>query len=156
MNSIRKLLFLVFLSICILWQSFWEEKSWSSFWNSPTSVLDKVAESVNKDKIQDNAINDISNIQWQYASEYKIANTLDAIRLQINPYIQRIMYLWLSWAVILVIYNGLLMVTNSLHGAWEFWAVQKRLMNIWIGVWILSWFYIIIQFGLSLILYILE
>jgi 5-hydroxyisourate hydrolase-like protein (transthyretin family) len=73
---------------------------------NPMQMLDNFANKVNKDdRIQDTALNDTSNIQGQYASEFKIANTLDSIRIQIAPYIQRTMYIGLSLAVLGIIYN---------------------------------------------------
>lgn len=132
------------------------DTSRSNLWNTPTTVLDRVAERVNRDRIQENALNDTSNTQWQYASEYKITNTLDALRVQITPYIQWTMFIGLSLAVILLIYNGFLMVTNWLHGEWDTSKVKTRIMNIIIGVVLLTWFYIIIQVGLAAIEYILQ
>ncbi len=127
-----------------------------SLWSNPTVVLDRFASRVNTEKIQDNALNDTSNIQWQYSTEYKISNTLDAIRNQITPYIQRTMYIGLAIAVILIIYNGLLMVTNSLHDQWDLEKIKWRLKNILIWVGILTWFYVIIQLSLAIIDYILQ
>lgn len=132
------------------------DTSRSNLWNTPSTVLDRVAERVNRDRIQENALNDTSNTQWQYASEYKITNTLDALRVQITPYIQWTMFIGLSLAVMLLIYNGFLMVTNWLHGEWDTSKVKTRIMNIIIGVVLLTWFYIIIQVGLAAIEYILQ
>jgi hypothetical protein len=57
-------------------------------------VLDNFGWAVNDgNRIQDNALKDITDKQGQYASEYKFANTLDSIRIQIAPYIQWTMYL---------------------------------------------------------------
>lgn len=125
-------------------------------WN-PMQMLDNFAWKVNKDdRIQDTALNDISNIQWKYASEYKITNTLDSIRIQIAPYIQRTMYIGLSIAVLWVIYNWFLMVTNSLHWNWDLEKVKGRMTNIAIWVWLLTWFYVIIQIILAIISYLLN
>ncbi len=124
---------------------------------NPMQMLDNFANKVNKeDRIQDNTLNDITNIQWQYASEYKFANTLDSIRMQIAPYIQRTMYIGLSMAVLGIIYNGFLMVTNSIHGNWTSDKVKSRIINISIGVWLLTWFYVIIQLLLATISYVLQ
>lgn len=124
---------------------------------NPMQMLDNFAYEVNEwDRIQDTVVNDISNIQWQYASEYKIANTLDSIRMQIAPYIQRTMYIGLSLAVLAIIYNGFLMVTNSIHGNGTWEKVKSRIINICIGVWLLTWFYVVIQLLLATISYVLQ
>ena len=131
----------------------------SSYWSTPLTILDGVATRVNSSsngRIQDNALNDITSLQWQYASEYKITNTLDALRVQITPYLQWIMYIGLSIAVILIIYNGFLMVTDGLHGSGNFEATKKRLKNIALGVWLLTGFYVIITLILAIVSYILQ
>lgn len=144
------------IAINSLQDSFANSSSWVNFWSSPITVLDNFANRVNEDqRVQDNQLNDISNIQWQYASEYKITNTLDSIRIQIAPYIQWIMYMGLSVAVILIIYNGLLMVTNGVHDQWSVDKLKTRMLNIAVGVGILTWFYLILQLALALISYLL-
>jgi hypothetical protein len=98
-------------------------------------MLDNFANKVNeKDRIQDTALNDITDKQGQYSSEFKISNTADSIRIQIAPYIQRTIYIGLSLAVIAIIYNGFLMVTNSVGEDGTLDKVKKRLINICIGV----------------------
>lgn len=144
------------IAINFLQDSCANSSSWVNFWSSPITVLDNFANRVNEDqRVQDNQLNDISNIQWQYASEYKITNTLDSIRIQIAPYIQWIMYIGLSVAVILIIYNGLLMVTNGVHDQWSVDKLKTRMLNIAVGVGILTWFYLILQLALALISYLL-
>ncbi len=124
---------------------------------NPMQMLDNFSNKVNQtDRIQDTAFNDTSNIQWQYASEFKITNTLDNIRVQIAPYIQRTMYIWLSLAVLGIIYNGFLMVTKPIWSDGEIWKVKERLIKISKGVFLLTGFYIIIQLLLATIWYVLQ
>lgn len=119
---------------------------------SPLEVLNNVAERANKDyEIQETALNGITDQQWGYQKQYKIANTLDYLRNNIAPYLQRAVYIGLIVAVILIIYNGLLMVTNSLHKEGEMEKVKKRLINITIGVLLLTGFYAIIKIVVGLI-----
>ncbi len=61
--------------------------------DTPLNMVDKLAGDVNKDHIQDTALNDSNRLHGSYASEYRIANTLDDIRIQIVPYIQRVLYI---------------------------------------------------------------
>lgn len=125
--------------------------------DDPIRMIDKAAQQVNYgDRIQDTAFNDTSDIQWQYASEYKISNTLDSLRIQIAPYLQWTMYIGLSLAVIGIIYNGFLMVTKPLWADGDSDKVKKRIINIVTWVFILTGFYVIIQLILAIIGYIIK
>lgn len=118
----------------------------------PLQILDTVVEEANDEyKIQQTALDQATDKQWAYASQYKIANTLDRFRNNINPYLQRAVYIWLSAAVVLLIYNGLLMVTNAAHKEGETAKIKKNIMNIVIWVVILTWFYFIIKLTVSII-----
>jgi len=120
--------------------------------STPIEVLDNVAGEANKNyEIQETALNDITDQQWGYQSQYKIANTLDRFRNNIAPYLQWAVYIGLVVAVILIIYNGLLMVTNALHKEGDIAKVKKRLINITIGVLLLTGFYAIIRIVVGLI-----
>lgn len=120
--------------------------------STPIEVLDKVAGEANKDyEIQETALNYANDAEWGYTRQYKIANTLDYLRNNIAPYLQRAVYIGLVVAVILIIYNGLLMVTNALHKEGDIEKVKKRLINITIGVLLLTWFYAIIKIAVGLI-----
>lgn len=115
-------------------------------------VLDNVVAEANKDyEIQETALNDANDQQWGYQSQYKIANTLDYLRNNIAPYLQWAVYIGLVVSVILIIYNGLLMVTNALHKEGDIAKVKKRLVNIAIGVLLLTGFYAIIKIVVGLI-----
>lgn len=126
--------------------------------NSPIFLLDQFWRDVNSgDRIQDTALNDFNPNQWQYASEYRIANTFDALRIQIAPYIQWIMYIGLSLAIIGIIYNGFLMVMKPAGvDSWENSKVKSRLLNIVTWVFLLTGFYVIIQAILAIISYLLK
>ncbi len=121
---------------------------------NPIQILDTVVSDANDAagyQVQQTALDSATDKQWAYASPYKIANTLDWLRQNINPYLQRAVYIWLSIAVILLIYNGFLMVTNAAHKEWETAKVKKNIINIVIGVIILTGFYFIIKLAVSLI-----
>lgn len=119
---------------------------------TPMDVLDNVANEANQEyEIQETSLNNVTDQQWKYTSQYKISNTLDYIRNNIAPYLQRAVYIGLVVAVILIIYNGLLMVTNSIHKEWDIAKVKKNLMNIMIGVLLLTWFYAIVKIVIGLI-----
>lgn len=139
-----------FLSLPLL--SFAQEWSWGEYGTDPITILDKVVKEANQDsKIQQTALDGVTDQAWSYAKQYKIANTLDWLRNNINPYLQRAIYIWLSVAVILLIYTGFLMVTNSVHGEWDMAKIKKRFINILIGVLLLTGFYFIIKLVTALI-----
>jgi hypothetical protein len=139
-----------FFSLPLL--SFAQEWSWGNYGNDPISILDKVVQEANQDgKIQQTALDGITDQQWAYAKQYKIANTLDRIRKNINPYLQRAVYIGLSVAVILLIYNGFLMVTNSVHGEWDISKIKNRFIYILVWVLLLTGFYFVIKLAVALI-----
>lgn len=118
----------------------------------PTRILETVVDKANQDfEIQETALDGVTDEQWWYAREYKIANTLTYFTNNIQPYIQRAVYVGLTAAVILLIYNGFLMVTNSIHSEWDGAKVKKNVINIAIWVIVLTWFYAIIKLMVAVI-----
>ncbi len=155
MRQIKKI-FLGFLVAGMLASNFAfaQTNTSNSRWDkgsSPSEILDSIAGQANSEyKIQDTALDQVSNDQWAYASKYKIANTLDSIRIKIAPYLQWIFYIWLGMAVILIIYNGILLVTGAVSGE-DIKKVQWRIKNIAIGVAILTGFAIIVRVFISIL-----
>lgn len=149
----KKFLLVFLLAVYILpLLGFAQDDSRGGYWDDPISILDAVVWEANDDyKIQQTALDNATDKQWGYASSYKIANTLDWFRQNINPYLQRAVYIGLSVAVILLIYNGFLMVTNAAHKEWEAAKIKKNIMNIVIWVIILTGFYFIIKLAVSII-----
>lgn len=120
---------------------------------NPIQILDNVVSDANQDyKIQQTALDGATD-KWSsiWSSSAKITHTLDRLRNNINVYLQWMVYIWLSIAVILLIYNGFLMVTNAIHKEGETAKVKKNIINIAIGVIILTGFYFIIKLAVSLI-----
>lgn len=154
-SSMKKIISLVLLFCLFLLPSLGFAQESSSRWkygSDPTMILDRVVEEANQDyKIQQTALDGATDLQWGYQSQYKIANTLDRFRNNINPYLQRAVYIWLSVAVILLIYTGLLMVTGSLHKEWDMAKLKSRMIYIVIWVVLLTGFYFIIKLAVSLI-----
>jgi len=149
-----KKIILVILALCYMFPlfSFAQNESRGKYGWNPIQILDNVVSDANEDyKIQQTALDSVNDKQWAYASQYKIANTLDRFRNNINPYLQWAVYIGLSIAVILLIYNGFLMVTNAAHKEGETAKVKKNIINIVIGVVILTGFYFIIKLTVSII-----
>ncbi|HCB52021.1 TPA: hypothetical protein DEP21_05685 [Patescibacteria group bacterium] len=61
------------------------------------------------------------------------------------PYIQWMVYIGMVVSVILVIYNGFLMVTKSINKEGDFGKVKKNLGYIAMGIILLTGFYSIIK-----------
>lgn len=142
----------------LLWVILLTNFSFAQVWTrwkygkDPTVILDTVVSKANQDyEIQETALDGITNDQWWYAKEYKIANTLEYLKNNIQPYIQWALYVWLTCAVILLIYNWFLMVTGSIHKEWDSDKIKKNVTNIVIWVIVLTWFYTIIKLMVAII-----
>lgn len=151
MNRLRKkiALTLVFLPISL---TFAQTDTWWWYGNSPIEVLDSVVGEANKEmQFQETALDGVTNTQWAYQEEYQIANTLDWLRMNIAPYLQWLVYIGMAIAVILLIYNGFLMVTHAIHNEWDFTKVKKKVTYIAIGIVLLTSFYAIIKLIVGII-----
>ncbi len=129
-------------------------QEWSrwSYGRSPTEILETVVWEANKNgQIQETALDNITDKEWSFQAQYKIANTLDYLRVNIAPYLQWIVYIGMVAAVILIIYNGFLMVTHTVNSEWDFSKTKKRLWYIFIGILLLTGFYAIIKLVVGLI-----
>lgn len=89
--------------------------------------------------------------QWWYARSFKITNTLDYIRNNLDPYIQRAIYVGLVLAVIAVIYLGFLLVTNAVHKEWDWTKIKTKIWYVVMWVLLLGGFYFIIKVMVALI-----
>lgn len=148
----KKILLTWLLFILALSNISYAASSWWSAESDPFDILEAVKEKANEDyRIQETALDEVTDELWPYHKEYKIANTLDYIRQYIYPYLQWVVYIWLVVAVILIIYNWFLMVTNWVHGQWDMSKIKKNLMNIVIWVVLLTGFYFILRLMVAVI-----
>lgn len=152
----KKIIYIIFINAIILnLSNFSFAEVWSrwKYWSTPVEILDQIKWKANANnyEIQETALNWVTDQQWSYPQQYKITNTLDYIRINIDPYLQRIVYIWLSVAVILLIYNWLLMVTNWIHKEWDITKLKKNFINIAIWILLLTWFYFILKLIIWLI-----
>lgn len=154
-RSMKYLLSFIFIVSCSLpLLSFAQSpSSREAYGNTPIQILDTVVDKANKDfQIQETALDNATSLQSQYSNQwYQITSTLDRVRLNIYPYLQRAVYVGLSVAVILLIYNGFLMVTNAIHKEWDITKVKTNIFNIIIWVIILTGFYFIIRLAAAII-----
>lgn len=145
---------IIILSSLLPFLSFTQaQTSRKAYGNTPIQILDSVVDKANeKFKIQDTALDNPNASESTYDSNvYPIASTLDRVRLHIYPYLQWAVYVGLSLAVILLIYNGFLMVTNAIHKEGDIAKVKKNIFNIIVGVLILTGFYFIIRLTVAVI-----
>lgn len=132
--------------------TFAETDSWWVYGDSPTAVFENIVGEANTNQqIQETAMDGINSDEWAYQQEYQISNTLDWIRMHMGTYLQWIVYVGLTIAVILLIYNGFMMVTHSITKSWDFAKLKKNLQYIAIGVIILTSFYAILRLVIGLI-----
>jgi len=139
--------------VCILFWLFGfslaqSSTSWGSFWSDPRQVLNNLEKKANP--TQQTKLDKVSDVWWSYSSDMKISNTLDSIRENLWPYMQWWVFIWLSLAVIFVIYNWLLLTLSPVKEEWMA-KVKKRLMYliIWI-IWITG-FSVIIKLVMSMV-----
>ena len=100
---------------------------------SPVKLLDQVVNKANEDhKIQETELDGVTSTSAGYSGnpQYRITNTLEYVKNNIHPYIQRIVYLGLTVATILLIYNGFLMVTNVAHDQGELSKIKNNFIRI--------------------------
>lgn len=139
---------LLFAPVCL---TFAASDNWGGYGSNPVEVLDSVVGEANDvDQIQETSLDRINNQEWAYVW-FQISNTLDWLRLHIATYLQWIVYIGLSLAVILLIYNGFLMVTHVVHKEGDFSKIKKNIMNIFIWVIILTSFYAIIKLVIGIL-----
>ncbi len=143
------------VSVVMIWSESFATEKWGTYDSDPIEILSQVKDKANGDNsnyaIQDTALDGITDQQWWYDSEYKLANTLVYVKNNVHRYLQWMMYIGLSAAAILLIVQWLLMVTNALHKQWEFSEIKKNVTKIFIWVFFMTGFYYFIQLVLSLL-----
>jgi hypothetical protein len=65
----------------------------------------------------------------EFNPENKVSGTLESVRENISFYLQRVVYIALSGAVLLIIYNGLRLVVSPVS-AEEASAIKTRMIYI--------------------------
>ncbi|GHW02940.1 hypothetical protein AGMMS50249_7260 [candidate division SR1 bacterium] len=124
--------------------------------STPTQLLDSIVGKANEsDRINDTTLDGVTSQDSTSSSsgnpQFRITNTLGWISAHLHPYLQRIVFLGLTIATILIIYNGFMMVTNTLHDQGEIKKIQKNFVYIGIGVVILVGFYYLLDFVVAVL-----
>jgi hypothetical protein len=144
-------LFLIFA--CLIWYSFAQHGRWWDRWSDPMQIFESIVDDANKwwYAIQETALDGVTDLEWSYSREFKITNTLDYLRKNLDPYLQRAVYVWLVLATVALIYSWFLLVTHWIHKAGDWTKVKTNVMYALLWVFLLSWFYFIIKIMVSLI-----
>lgn len=153
MRNFAKIILLSLCSILLYSFSYAQQWRWSNWWSTPLQVFENVVGAANSghDKIQQTAINGVTDLQWSYARQYKISNTIDYLRRHIGPYIQWAVYVWLILSTTGLILCWFLMVTWWIWKSSGFEKVKWRVVSALLGIFMLSWFYIVIKFMMWII-----
>lgn len=156
--SMKKYIKIMLFLLAMFWVysfSYAQQWKWTDWWSTPFQVLESVVDEANawSDKIQRTALDNVSDLEWTFARQYKISNTLDYIRMHISPYIQRAVYIWFVASTAWLIICGFLMVTWWISKSSWFEKVKWRVINALLWVFMLSGFYIVIKFMMSIINY---
>jgi hypothetical protein len=155
MRNIIKMLFVWLFSVlfCNTVFAAWVYKYTSKWETDPMTTLTNIMNDANDGqyKIQETALDGVTNLQWNHPWQYKITNTLDYIINNVDPYMQWAIYIWLVAAVIVLIYLWFLLVTHGATKSWDFNSIMKRMVNVIIWVLLLTWFYAIIKIVVWLI-----
>lgn len=129
------------------------KKCWSGWWwcfsdsNDPLVILKEIVDNDDADIIE-TKLDAVMNTS-AYGDSFTISWTLESIRQQVSPYIQRIAFIGLAAAVVLIIYNGVLLVTTPLSPD-QVANVKKRMIYIASWVALITWFYFIMKILLAI------
>ena len=130
----RIILFIFLFFISIFWFSYWTDLGSST----PTQILDWMK----NNEIQKTKLNDVN---WDW-----IDANLSSIKSSSSDYIKWLWFIWLSVALILIIYNGMYLLANFSDED-KLSKVKKRFVSLIIGVIVLTSWYLIIKFAVSII-----
>ncbi|MCK9467267.1 MAG: hypothetical protein M0P94_02970 [Candidatus Absconditabacterales bacterium] len=149
-----KFLSLFVFSLAIFGISFAQHGKRGNYGSDPMQIFNTFVDDANNEgnyNIQETALDGVTDQPGGYARSFKVANTLDYIRNNLDPYIQRAIYVGLALAVIALIYLGFLLVTGGIHKEGDWSKIKSKVMYIVIGVFLLSGFYFIIKLMVALI-----
>ena len=132
---LKKIILALFCIVCI-------NTAFAGWDSSPTQILEDLRDK----EVQNTALDNITNDSTKW-----IVSTLDEVRKDSGWYLQWIAYFWLSIALILIIYNWIMLIISWGTGSDEMWKFKKRFVNLVIWVVVLTSWYLIIKFSVSII-----
>ena len=134
-----------------LWWSFTYVDS--SPFSEPIKFLDQANYQANTtDPIQNTDLNQVNSTSdtCGFESQFTFSRTLCFIKEHINNYLDYVLYIWLTAALILIIRNGFKLVTAQ-DGSKQMTTFKKNMLYIAIWVILLIWFYYIIEIFVSVV-----
>jgi hypothetical protein len=115
----------------------------------PIEIVDKIVEGENKDtKIVRTKLDQVTQV-WTFWAENKVSGVLDSVRINLANYLEWFVFIGLTVAVLLIIYNGLLLVMNPVSGD-DLKKIQKRMLYIIVGVLMMTGFYFVLRVLLNI------
>lgn len=126
------------------------DKTWKCYWNTatPLNILNDIR-SDGKTDIVNTRLDDVQRSDWTFWRPYtKIADTLDSVRQNLAFYLQWIMFIWLAWAVMFIMINGIRLMVMPLSPS-QAGTVKKRILYVVLGILLMTWFYFIYKIFLS-------
>lgn len=154
MKKFTKILLSLLVFTTIFSFSYAQEWRWTNRWSTPIQVFETFVDKTNDEwryNVQDTALDWVTDLQWTYPRQYKISNTLDYIRQEIDPYLQRAAYIGLVASTVWLIICWFLLVTWWISKSSWFEKVKWKIFNALIWVFLLSWFYLVIKLFISII-----
>jgi len=134
--NLKKIILYIFLSfISIFWFS---NIYWSWLNSSPDDILNDMKD------------NDIQETKFNYSFPKWITENLNNVKDNSAGYIQWLWFIWLSIALILIIYNGIYLIANFSNED-KFSKIKKRFISLIIWVVVLTSWYLVIKFAVSII-----
>ncbi len=135
-------IFLLILSFLFLGLGFWINTTFAGWNSSPTEILNGLKDDNVQNTALDNAVS--TSTKW-------VKSTLSAIKQSSTGYLQWLAYIGLWIALILIIYNGIRLLISGITGSDEVSKFKKRFISLVLWVVIITSWYIIIKFVISIL-----
>lgn len=126
------------------------DKTWKCYWSTatPINILNDIRSNGSSD-IVNTRLDDVQRSAWMFGEpQWKIADTLDSVRQNLAFYLQWIMFIWLAWAVMFIMINGIRLMVMPLSPS-QAGTVKKRILYVVLGILLMTWFYFIYKIFLS-------
>lgn len=156
----KKLLVCVFCALGVFlfgWVFAGNQSRWQ-FGDSPDEILRSIKEKSDPYNMIETRLDDNLNTNSQaFGPTNRISNTLDQIRENLDPFVQRMVFIGLSGAVILIIWNAFSLSTSGVVGNdTQSKEIKDKIFNIAKWVVVITAAFFIIRLLLSAVSYILK
>ena len=152
-HLIKMFMWLFAFVLLWLWWSFMYVES--SPFSDPVQFLQNAYNKANENGIQNTDLDQVTSTtevcDW-IAPDYRftLTRTLCFIKNNIKNYLDYVLYIWLTVALILIIRNGFQLVMAQ-DGSKQMTTFKKNMLYIAIWVVLLIWFYYIIEIFVSVV-----